>query len=41
MFFNNKVENEKEGFDGGGGYFKKVNVEYFLIRLDLYLYLIK
>lgn len=26
---------------GGGGYFKEVNVEYFLIRLDLYLYLIK
>lgn len=42
MFFNNKVENEKEGFDyWGGGYFKEVNVEYFLIRLDLYLYLIK
>lgn len=43
MLSNNKVENEKEGFDywGGGGYPKEVNAEYSLTRLDLYLHSIK
>lgn len=43
MLSNNKVENEKEGFDywGGGGYPKEVNAEYSLTRLDPYLHSIK
>lgn len=38
MLSNNKVENEKEGFDGGWGYPKEVNAEYSLTRLDPYLH---
>lgn len=44
MLSNNKVENEKEGFDYGGGggvYPKEVNAEYSLTRLDPYLHSIK
>lgn len=42
MLSNNKVENEKEGFDyWGGGYPKEVNAEYSLTRLDPYLHSIK
>lgn len=46
MLSNNKVENEKEGFDywgegGGGVYPKEVNAEYSLTRLDPYLHSIK
>lgn len=36
------IENEKKGFDyGGGGYPKEVNAEYSLTRLDPYLHSIK
>lgn len=46
MLSNNKVENEKEGFNYwgvgvGGGYPKEVNAEYSLTRLDPYLHSIK
>lgn len=44
MLSNNKVENEKDGFDYWGEgrvYPKEVNAEYSLTRLDPYLHSIK